>query len=76
MTRPATPSEDLDLALERLKAAREALTAFRLANQIVDPNADIQGQMGLLNTLQAQQAEALIEFDLLRADRQRATIRA
>ena len=57
--------EDLDLALERLKVSREQLTAFRLANQIVDPNADIQVQMGLLTTLQQQQASALIEFDLL-----------
>lgn len=57
--------EDLDLAVERLKAAREALTAFRIENEIVDVNADIQGQMGLLNTLQAQLAEALIEYDLL-----------
>ena len=57
--------EDLDLAVERLKQAREALTAFRLANQIVDLAADIQGQVGLLNTLQAQLASALIEYDLL-----------
>ena len=57
--------EDLDLALDRLKAAREALTSFRLANRIVDPAADIAGQVGLLNTLQAQLAEALIDFDLL-----------
>ena len=57
--------EDLDLALERLKSARESLTAFRLANQIVDPNADIQTQVGLLATLQEQQAAALIEYQLL-----------
>lgn len=57
--------EDLDLSVERLKEAREALTAFRIENQIVDVTADIQGQMGLLNTLQAQLAEALIEYDLL-----------
>jgi capsular polysaccharide transport system permease protein len=57
--------EDLDLAVERLKEAREALTAFRIANEIVDPAADIQGQMGLLNTLQAQLAAALIDYDLL-----------
>ena len=56
---------DLARALERLKAAREAVTAFRLRTQVVDPVADIQGQMGLLNTLQAQLAEALIELDLL-----------
>ena len=58
-------AEDLDLAVERLKQAREALTAFRIENQIVDLTADVQGQMGLLNTLQAQLAEALIELDLI-----------
>jgi capsular polysaccharide transport system permease protein len=61
----AYATEDLELAVERLKQAREAITAFRLENEIVDPSADIQGQMGLLNTLQAQLATALIEFDLL-----------
>lgn len=58
-------SEDLEQAIERLKQIREALTTFRLTNQIVDPNADIQAQMGLLTTLQTQQAEALIDLDLL-----------
>lgn len=58
-------SQDLEQAVERLKQTREAMTSFRLANQIVDPNADIQAQMGLLTTLQAQQAEAMIDFDLL-----------
>jgi capsular polysaccharide transport system permease protein len=58
--------EDLGVAVERLKEARAQLTAFRSRTQIVDPNADIQGQMGLLNTLQAQLADALIELDLLR----------
>jgi capsular polysaccharide transport system permease protein len=57
--------EDLDLAVARLKSARQALTSFRLINQIVDPNADIQAQMGLLTTLQTQQAAALIEYDLI-----------
>lgn len=58
-------AEDLDQAIERLKQTREALTTFRLTNQIVDPNADIQAQMGLLTTLQTQQAGALIDLDLL-----------
>lgn len=57
--------EELDQAVERLKNAREAITAFRSRTQIVDPSADIQGQMGLLNTLQQQLAAALIELDLL-----------
>lgn len=58
-------TEDLEQSVERLKQTRETLTKFRLANQIVDPNADIQAQMGLLTTLQSQQAEALIDYDLL-----------
>jgi capsular polysaccharide transport system permease protein len=57
--------EDLTLAVERLKQARESLTAFRISSEIVDPTADVAGQMGLLNLLQSQQVEALIEFDLL-----------
>jgi len=62
-TRYAT--EERDKAIKRLIAARKALTAFRIETQIVDPTADIAGQMGLLNTLQAQLAGALIEQDLL-----------
>lgn len=57
--------EELDLAIDRLKQARAALTSFRNETRIVDPTADIQGQMGLLNSLQAQLAEALIELDLI-----------
>lgn len=57
---------DLSDAIARLKAAREALTQFRVVNRIVDPEADIQGRMGVLNNLQQQLAEALIEFDILR----------
>lgn len=57
--------EDLDLAIERLIASREAMTDFRLRTQIVDPDASLQGQVGLLNTLQTQLAEALIAYDLI-----------
>ncbi|MDK3020800.1 sugar transporter [Pseudodonghicola flavimaris] len=57
---------DLDEAIDRLKAAREALTQFRTRTKIVDPAADIQGRMGVMNNLQQQLASALIEYDLLR----------
>ena len=57
--------EDLQTALERLKNAREALTQFRLENEIVDVEADIASQMGLLSSLQGQQTAALIELDLI-----------
>ena len=56
---------DLAAAVERLREAREALTGFRIRTQIVDPESDLQGRMGVLNNLQQQLAEALIEFDLL-----------
>ncbi|MEM1233820.1 MAG: capsule biosynthesis protein [Pseudomonadota bacterium] len=58
--------EELETSVERLKTARQALTEFRNRTQIVDPTIDTQNQMGLLVTLQQQQAEALIELDLLR----------
>lgn len=57
---------DLDQSVARLKEAREALTRFRTRTKIVDPEADIQGRMGVMNNLQQQLAEALIEYDLLR----------
>ncbi|MCF6430567.1 sugar transporter [Leisingera sp. MMG026] len=56
---------DLMEAVERLKLAREELTRFRTRTRIVDPAADIQGRMGVMNNLQQQLAEALIQYDLL-----------
>ncbi len=56
---------DLDAALERLRAAREALAEFRARTQIVDPQADVQARMGVMSNFQQQLAEALVEFDLL-----------
>ena len=56
---------DQEAALARLKEAREALTRYRTRTQIVDPEADIQGRMGVLNNLQQQLAQALIDHDLL-----------
>lgn len=58
--------EDLDQAVDRLKDAREAITDFRSRTQIVDPSTVLQGQIGILNTLQVQLAESVIELDLLR----------
>ena len=56
---------DLEDALERLRASREAMIDFRARTQIIDPMADIQGRMGVFNTLQQQLAQALVEYDLL-----------
>ena len=57
--------DELDRAMARLQAARGALTGFRSTHRIVDPGADLQSQMGVINTLNTQLAEALIELDML-----------
>ncbi|EDM33756.1 putative polysaccharide export-assoiated protein [Roseovarius sp. TM1035] len=57
--------EELARAEDRLKVSNRSLTSFRNRTQIVDPAADVQGQMGLLNSLSAQMAEAQIELELL-----------
>ena len=56
---------DLDVAQSRLKAAREALTAYRVQTQIVDPAADIQGRIGVLHNLQQQLVQTTIDYDIL-----------
>ena len=56
---------DLDQAAARLSAARVALTQFRSTSQIVDPADDIRGQMGIVHTLEAQKAAAMVELKLL-----------
>ncbi|WP_297771169.1 sugar transporter [uncultured Roseovarius sp.] len=58
--------EELNTALEQLSAARQALTAFRSRSQIVNPDADVQVQMGLLGSLQQMLGRELIDYDLLR----------
>lgn len=61
----ASAERDLVIALERVRQAREAMAAFRARTQIVDPAADIQGRMGVINNLQQQLAQALVDHDLL-----------
>ncbi len=57
--------EELEVAISRLKNARRSITEFRTEHRLVDPESDILGQVGLLNTLQQQLIEASIELDLL-----------
>ena len=57
--------EELDKMREELTATRQAMTDFRMRSQIVDPQADLTSQMGVLSGLQAQLAEALVAHDLL-----------
>lgn len=57
----------LRAAEARVRASRRDLTAFRAETQIVDPGADVSGQMGLLTRLQEELANELIRLDLLRS---------
>lgn len=57
--------EELDEAAEHLREVRKRLADFRRTNRIVDPSADIAGQMGLLNALQQELAQALVDRDVL-----------
>ena len=61
----ANAEQDLEDALARLRTAREDLASFRARTQIVDPQADIEGRMGVINGLQQQLAQALVDYDLL-----------
>lgn len=57
--------EELEEAEEHLRKVRKRMADFRRTNRIVDPSADIAGQMGLLNALQQELAQALVERDVL-----------
>lgn len=59
--------DELKITQDRVKAAREAITAFRIQHQIVDPDSDIKAQAGLVASLQNQLASAQIDADLLTA---------
>lgn len=57
--------EDLHRAEDRLRAAREEMTQFRLRSRIIDPMASLQAEIGILTSLQTQLSEALVQKELL-----------
>lgn len=61
---------ELDRALERLRAARQAVSEFRHRYELVDPAADVQSQIGVVTSLQQQLAEQLVSLGLLQANAQ------
>ena len=65
--------EELEDALERLKQAREAMTEFRVRTQMVDPEAELEGQMQVVNSLQAKLSEARVERELLESEQLNST---
>ncbi|MEI4195838.1 sugar transporter [Roseovarius sp. E0-M6] len=65
--RLAHAERELDRSVTRLREARQALTGFRVRHQIVDPMADLAGEMGVIQQLQHSLAEELVALDILRA---------
>jgi len=57
--------EELAEAEAHLAEVRAKLGAFRREHSLVDPEADVAGQSGLLNALNAELAQALVERDVL-----------
>jgi len=57
--------EELGEAEAHLAEMRARLGAFRSEHSIVDPSADVAGQSGLLNALNAELAQALVDRDVL-----------
>ncbi len=56
---------DLGEAEQNLRMQRQKMAEFRRENQMIDPQADIVGQAGVLNALQGQMAQAMVERDML-----------
>ena len=56
---------DLTEAEDHLRTLRQRLAEFRRENKMVDPEADVVGQAGLLSALQTQLAQAMVERDML-----------
>lgn len=57
--------EELAKTRDELTKTRQAMTDFRMRSLIVDPEADLTSQMGVLSQLQGQLAAALVAHDLL-----------
>lgn len=55
--------DDVARAERRLREAREALIAFQSRSQILDPDTDIAGRLNVINTLQAELANAYVSLD-------------
>ena len=57
--------DELAEATENLRTVRGELSEFRRRYNVIDPGADVAGQMSLLNALSAELAQALVDRDVL-----------
>lgn len=56
---------DVEEAEGNLRQQRKKLAEFRSQYRVMNPEADVAGQMGLLSALQSELAQALVERDTL-----------
>lgn len=61
-------TEELVRTIDRLTVARQAMATFRAESRIVDPAADLSGEMTVLGDLQRRLSEELVTLDMLRRD--------
>ncbi|MGI9393155.1 MAG: capsule biosynthesis protein, partial [Boseongicola sp.] len=59
--------QDVVKAEERLKEMRRRIRDFRTQYQIIDPEADVEIQTGIVSALQSSLAEALIELETIKS---------
>lgn len=59
-------TRELNLAEQRLISARRALTTFRARHQVIDPMANLTGDLAVVMDLQKQLAEEEVARDILR----------
>ena len=64
-TRCASPARSSPRPRRTSPRCAPALAAFRREHSLVDPSADVAGQSGLLNALNAELAQALVDRDVL-----------
>jgi len=57
--------DELAEAQEKLRVQRAKIADFRRENRLVDPGADVAGQMGLVTAMQGELARAMVERDQL-----------
>jgi capsular polysaccharide transport system permease protein len=57
--------EEMGVTESKLREARQNLADFRHEHHMIDPSGDVQGQVGILNALQAELARAMVERDMI-----------
>ena len=57
--------DELTLAEDKLRTARQDLANFRHQHRMIDPSADVRGQAGIVNALQSELAKTMVDRDMI-----------